>query len=44
MHTAAEQFELEEQTAAESLALLFGIQDAGGWDEYVALRDDTRPS
>jgi hypothetical protein len=39
--TAAE-FEREEQLAAESLALTFGIKDAGSWDEYRALRDEEK--
>jgi hypothetical protein len=37
--TRAEQFERGELLAAESLELELGIKDAGGWDEYRALRD-----
>jgi hypothetical protein len=40
--TRAEQFEREEQLAAESLELTLGIKDAGSWDAYVALRDGQR--
>lgn len=39
MRTAAEQFEAEEALAAECMALEFAIRDAGGWAEYVKLRD-----
>lgn len=37
--TAAERFEAEEALTAESLALEFAIKDAGGWAEYVKIRD-----
>jgi hypothetical protein len=37
--TAAE-FDRGELLAAESLELELGIKDAGGWDEYRALRDN----
>jgi hypothetical protein len=37
--TRAAEFDRNEQLAAESLELELGIKDAGGWDEYRALRD-----